>query len=107
MAKCGRCKPVLEGWMISRIGTVFVLVLCGAFSLSATLLTSQPVGGTTTTFPGGSSCYPVSTSDTVACFTVTTNGASCYNYGGAVNSWGLNANGDWYMSLIGDNMGTT
>jgi len=90
-----------------RIGAVLVIVFCGAFSLSATLLTSQPGGGTTTTFPGGSSCYPGATSDTVAGFAVTTSGESCYNFGDAGHPFGFVANGNWYMGLIGDNIGTT
>ncbi len=91
-----------------RFARFLVLGVFGAWSLSATLLTSQPGGGTTTTFPGGNTCNggaigPVS----FAGFLVSTDGASCFPYGDASDQWGFVANGTWDMGLIGDESAST
>lgn len=92
---------------MNRLGAALILGIFGALSLSATLLTTQPLDGTTTTFPGGDNCYSGPSSGTVAGFAVSANGDACYNYGDAGNPFGFGSNGHWYMGLIADDSSST
>jgi hypothetical protein len=78
--------------------------LLSTLPLSAALLTSAPVGGSTTTLAGGGSCFSGPSAGVVSGFSLTATNDACYNYSGG---WGLDSNGNWGMSLIGDNSGST
>jgi len=84
----------------------FLLTLVGALSLPATLLTVQPPGGITTTFPDNDTFYHATASfGTVAGFDiVSTGGAAVYPYQDAFD---LGDNGTWDNGLIGDVSGVT
>jgi hypothetical protein len=79
-------------------------MICSGF-VSAGLVTSVPPGGVTTTFQSTGACYPSAASFLVEGFTVSGNGAACYDYG---DDFGLGANGTWEgFGLIGDDSGST
>lgn len=83
---------------------VAAMVAISAPFLSASLIVTAPVGGTTTTFDTGSTCSG-SASGTDAGFSISANGQNCLPYSG---SFGLNDNGNWNLfPLIGDNSGST
>jgi len=68
------------------------------------LITTAPVGGTTTPFDTGGTCGGAGTA-TDAGFSITANGASCFPYS---DSFGFNDNGTWNgLGLVGDNSGST
>ncbi len=75
-----------------------------ALSLSAGLITSAPVGGATTTFPGGDFCSAAASTGTVAGFSLTSTGSACYNYS---EGFGFGSNGFWDISIVGDDSGVT
>ena len=89
---------------MKQLGVVLFFLVFATFSLSGGLITNQPAGGATTTFPGGTSCYSGPTTGTVAGFSISATGDACYNYD---YGWGLDDNGQWNMGLIGDNSGST
>jgi PEP-CTERM motif-containing protein len=85
---------------------VLMAALLGAASAPAfsSVITSVPSGGTTTAFPGGNTCFLGPSSGTVGAFPVTATNNACYNDD---NPYHFYANGDWLMSVVGDNSGVT
>jgi hypothetical protein len=85
---------------VLRFTRLLCLVAGLATLLPAAILTSPPVGGTTTTFPGGSGVFDGPGSATVAGFPITYTNGVVYNYNGG---FGMAANGSWSWGMIGIN----
>ena len=87
-----------------RLIFVFAIGLLSQPS-SATLITSAPAGGTTTTFPTGDQACEGASTRTVGGFVMSSNYQWCHDYSG---SFGFHLNGYWVdFGLVGDNSGVT
>ncbi len=85
---------------MSRAIRVPLVLPLSAFVLSAGLVTTAPSGGTTTTFLGSGDCVSGPGTATATGFSISFTGDVCYDYTGG---FGVNPNGNWDISLIGDN----
>ncbi|MBE0659042.1 MAG: PEP-CTERM sorting domain-containing protein [Bryobacteraceae bacterium] len=89
--------------MTFRITGLAGLALLTAGLASAALVTTTPVGGTTTTFPGGTGIFSGPGAGTVAGFPITYTSGVVYDYDGG---FGMGDNGSWDWGMIGINTST-
>jgi len=84
--------------MFNRFAGSVLVTLLAASLASAALVTTTPLGGTTTVFPGGDGIYGGPGSGTVAGFPITYTTDVVYDYDGG---FGMGSNGSWSWGMIG------
>ena len=90
--------------MWRQLVRVLVISSVAALSAYAGLIILPPIGGTTTVFDGGPTCWPGPSSGTDAGFGIVASYSACYNFSG---TYGMGQNGEWHMEVVGGNADQT